>query len=117
MVGDEPVLKMLEDMCGAPETVNLFYSNDVHVILDVILRELANREPGDPKRLYMLRIASAYFINSDYGAGADEPYKIAKFQATFDAIHSEEGPESEMARLMVENIYMTCDVVATWRPS
>ncbi|KNC53802.1 uncharacterized protein AMSG_09524 [Thecamonas trahens ATCC 50062] len=116
MVAGEPVLKMLLDIFASPASLSLLYPNDVHVVLNVIVRELNNLDPESPKRMYMLRILEAYFSNSDYGSGAEEPYKIAEFQTTLDSIHSEDGEASEMSRLMVEAIYMSCEVLATWRP-
>ena len=118
LLSEEVILKIVEDFMSQPQSLDLIYPNDIRVVLDVILRELANLEPENPKRVYYLRILSSYFANSDYGQDRNSPpYKIAEIQALLDRIHSEEGDVSEMARLMVETIYSTCETLATWRPT
>jgi hypothetical protein len=41
------VLKMLVDLFSVPETTTLFYTNDVKVLIDILVRQLSDLSPGD----------------------------------------------------------------------
>lgn len=42
------VLKMFVDLFIAPETANLFYTNDNKVLIDILVRQLSDLSSGDP---------------------------------------------------------------------
>lgn len=42
------VLKMFVDLFIAPETANLFYTNDNKVLIDILVRQLSDLSAGDP---------------------------------------------------------------------
>lgn len=41
------VLKMLKDLFSAPETTLLFYTNDIKVLIDILVRQLSDLSAGD----------------------------------------------------------------------
>lgn len=41
------VLKMLVDLFSIPETTQLFYTNDVKVLIDILVRQLSDLSAGD----------------------------------------------------------------------
>lgn len=41
------VLKMLVDLFSIPETTELFYTNDVKVLIDILVRQLSDLSSGD----------------------------------------------------------------------
>lgn len=41
------VLKMLVDLFSAPETTLLFYTNDIKVLIDILVRQLSDLSAGD----------------------------------------------------------------------
>ena len=44
------VLKMLVDLFSIPETTALFYTNDIKVLIDILVRQLSDLSPGDVVR-------------------------------------------------------------------
>lgn len=46
------VLKMFVDLFIAPETANLFYTNDNKVLIDILVRQLSDLSAGDPVSLF-----------------------------------------------------------------
>ena len=44
------VLKMFVDLFSIPETTTLFYTNDNKVLIDILVRQLADLSAGDPLR-------------------------------------------------------------------
>lgn len=42
------VLKILVDLFSTPETSNLFYTNDIKVLIDILVRQLSDLSSGDP---------------------------------------------------------------------
>ena len=45
------VLKILVDLFSIPETTNLFYTNDIKVLIDILVRQLSDLCAGDPVSL------------------------------------------------------------------
>lgn len=45
------VLKMLVDLFSIPETTLLFYTNDVKVLIDILVRQLSDLSAGDSVRV------------------------------------------------------------------
>lgn len=41
------VLKMLVDLFSIPETTQLFYTNDIKVLIDILVRQLSDLSAGD----------------------------------------------------------------------
>lgn len=42
------VLKMLVDLFSIPLTASMFYTNDVKVLIDILVRQLSDLSCGDP---------------------------------------------------------------------
>jgi hypothetical protein len=60
--GSNSVLKLLCDVYSGPTTGELFlFTSDLYVLIDVLARELTDREPGDPKRLHYVQLHGARF--------------------------------------------------------
>lgn len=47
------VLKMFVDLFIAPETANLFYTNDNKVLIDILVRQLSDLSAGDPVSYFL----------------------------------------------------------------
>lgn len=43
---------MFVDLFIAPETANLFYTNDNKVLIDILVRQLSDLSAGDPVRIF-----------------------------------------------------------------
>ena len=48
------VLKILQDIFALKETSNIFFTNDLMVLIDIILRQLTDRCHGDKVRCLVL---------------------------------------------------------------
>ncbi|XP_052757518.1 NCK-interacting protein with SH3 domain [Galleria mellonella] len=62
------VLKLVIDLFSRKKTADHFYTNDVNVAIDIIVRQLADLSPGDTRRQQYLRILQGIIRNTDYGA-------------------------------------------------
>eukprot|EP01135_Chromosphaera_perkinsii_P008203 Nk52_evm25s1178 gene=Nk52_evmTU25s1178 len=60
------VLKFLIDCFGCSLTANLFFTNDLRVLIDIIIREVLNLGPKDRNRDMYLEILHRILINSSY---------------------------------------------------
>ncbi|XP_013195935.2 NCK-interacting protein with SH3 domain [Amyelois transitella] len=61
------VLKLVIDLFSRKKTADHFYTNDVNVAIDIIVRQLADLSPGDTRRLQYLKILQGIIRNTDYG--------------------------------------------------
>lgn len=48
------VLKILIDLFSISETANFFYTNDIKVLIDILVRQLSDLSSGDPVSVYQL---------------------------------------------------------------
>ncbi|KAM3963164.1 NCK-interacting protein with SH3 domain [Aphomia sociella] len=62
------VLKLVIDLFSRKKTADHFYTNDVNVAIDIIVRQLADLSPGDTRRYQYLRMLQGIIRNTDYGA-------------------------------------------------
>lgn len=44
---DNSVIRLLTDLFCEPSTARLFYTNDVHVLVDILLHNLCDLSPDD----------------------------------------------------------------------
>jgi len=68
------VLKMLVDLFSIPETTNLFYTNDIKVLIDILVRQLSDLSPGDVVSLALILVEDrchlmALFVASQMVSG------------------------------------------------
>ncbi|CAG9783845.1 unnamed protein product [Diatraea saccharalis] len=62
------VLKLVIDLFSRKKTAGHFYTNDVKVAIDIIVRQLADLSPGDERRQQYLKILQGIIRNTDYEA-------------------------------------------------
>ncbi|XP_030038903.2 NCK-interacting protein with SH3 domain [Manduca sexta] len=62
------VLKLVIDLFSRKKTAEHFYTNDVKVAIDIIVRQLADLSPGDTRRQQYLKILQGIIRNTEYGA-------------------------------------------------
>ncbi|KAL0842193.1 hypothetical protein ABMA28_014356 [Loxostege sticticalis] len=62
------VLKLVIDLFSRKKTAEHFYTNDVKVAIDIIVRQLADLSAGDPRRQQYLKILQGIIRNTDYEA-------------------------------------------------
>ncbi|EEB15455.1 conserved hypothetical protein [Pediculus humanus corporis] len=60
------ILKIFIDIFSHRNTANLFYTNDVKVLIDIIVRQLADLSPDDQRRNQYLQLCKLVMRNSEY---------------------------------------------------
>ncbi|XP_043470394.1 NCK-interacting protein with SH3 domain [Leptopilina heterotoma] len=96
----DSVLKMFVDLFSKEITANLFYTNDVKVLLDIILRQLFDISPGDKRRQY-LELCRRVLRTSNYN---DHRHRSEDVLKSFTRIFCEETAESQEDQQLVRDI-------------
>ncbi|XP_030841299.1 NCK-interacting protein with SH3 domain [Strongylocentrotus purpuratus] len=97
----DSLLKFMADMFSSPVTSDLFYSNDMKVLIDIIVRLIKDSNPGDQVRTEYLSLIFSIFINTSYW---EDCHRLSELESAFVAIAIEEGQESEQDQLIVKEI-------------
>ncbi|XP_026744468.1 NCK-interacting protein with SH3 domain isoform X1 [Trichoplusia ni] len=95
------VLKLAIDVFSRKKTAEHFYTNDVKVAIDIIVRQLADLSPGDSRREQYLRILQGIIRNTDYGAHVHRRDDLLR---CFARIFCEEGDTSRDDQTLVRAI-------------
>lgn len=96
----DSVLKMFVDLFSKEITANLFYTNDVKVLIDIILRQLFDISPGDKRRQY-LELCRRVLRTSNYN---DHRHRSEDVLKSFTRIFCEETAESQEDQQLVRDI-------------
>ncbi|XP_022820088.1 NCK-interacting protein with SH3 domain isoform X2 [Spodoptera litura] len=95
------VLKLMIDVFSRKKTAEHFYTNDVKVAIDIIVRQLADLSPGDLRRQQYLRILQGIIRNTEYGAHVHRRDDLLR---CFARIFCEEGECSREDQALVRAI-------------
>ncbi|XP_041977373.1 NCK-interacting protein with SH3 domain [Aricia agestis] len=95
------VLKLGIDLFSRKRTADHFYTNDVKVAVDIIVRQLADLSPGDERRQQYLRMLQGIIRNTDYGAHLHRRDDLLR---CFARIFCEEGDASRADQALVRAI-------------
>ncbi|CRK96763.1 CLUMA_CG009977, isoform A [Clunio marinus] len=95
------VLKMLVDLFSIPETTTLFYTNDIKVLIDILVRQLSDLGPGDILRKWYLELCRRILRNTDY---AEHQHRALDLMKIFTRIFCEETVESAGDQQIVREI-------------
>lgn len=95
------VLKLVIDLFSRKKTADLFYSNDVKVMIDIVVRQLADLSAGDPKRQQYLHLCAGVVRNTDYGSHLHRREDILR---CFSRIFCEETDISKNDQALVRTI-------------
>ncbi|GIX85499.1 NCK-interacting protein with SH3 domain [Caerostris extrusa] len=93
------VMKFMVDMFSFPELIDLFYLNDIKVLLDIIVRQLTDLLPGEQKRFNYLRLVQNLLRNSNYG---EHLHQLEGLQNCFKSIISQEFPDENEVTLVLK---------------
>ncbi|KAK0175488.1 hypothetical protein PV327_009235 [Microctonus hyperodae] len=94
------VLKLFIDLFGSELTASLFYTNDIKVLIDIVLRQLFDIPPGDKRRLY-LELCRRVLRTSGYDEHRHRSEDLLK---CFTRIFCEEGTESQGDQQLIREI-------------
>ncbi|XP_013393365.1 NCK-interacting protein with SH3 domain-like [Lingula anatina] len=96
------VLKLFMDIFSQPETAGVLYTNDAKVLIDIVIRQITDLSPGDAMRTEYLSLIHLIFKNSDY---SEHMHRSSELQSLFMKVSREEAKESEMDKLIVQQIW------------
>jgi len=82
-LGQKPGLKLIIFLFSNPSTYNFFYSNDLNVLVDVVVRELQDLNEADKLRLEYLKLLQLILKNGDY---KDSKYKKAAVKEALNVV-------------------------------
>ncbi|XP_012282420.1 NCK-interacting protein with SH3 domain [Orussus abietinus] len=94
------ILKLFVDLFGSESTAQLFYTNDIKVLIDIILRQLVDIFPGTKRRQY-LELCRRVLRTSNYDEHRHRSEDLLK---CFTRIFCEETSESQEDQQLVREI-------------
>ncbi|XP_011500220.1 PREDICTED: NCK-interacting protein with SH3 domain isoform X2 [Ceratosolen solmsi marchali] len=96
----DSVLKIFIDLFTSDDTASLFYTNDIKVLIDIILRQLFDISPGEKRRQY-LELCRRVLKMASYN---DHRHRCDDILKCFTRIFCEETPESQDDQNLVREI-------------
>ncbi|KAM4721358.1 NCK-interacting protein with SH3 domain [Rhinophrynus dorsalis] len=98
------VLKILQDVFSSKDTAHLFYHSDMMVMIDIIVRQIADLSPGDKLRMEYLSLIHSIIRSTDY---LQHLHRQQDLHRTLQRILSEveEGPHCQMDKMIIKEIY------------
>ncbi|KAM5147883.1 NCK-interacting protein with SH3 domain [Mantella aurantiaca] len=98
------VLKVLQDVFASAETANIFYHTDMMVMIDIIVRQIADLSAGDKLRMEYLSLMHSIIRSTDY---LQHLHRRQDLHSIFRRILDEEdeGPHCQMDKMIIREIY------------
>ncbi|XP_041447243.1 NCK interacting protein with SH3 domain S homeolog isoform X2 [Xenopus laevis] len=98
------VLKILQDVFASEATAHLFYHTDMMVMIDIIVRQIADLSPGDKLRMEYLSLMHAIVHSTDY---LQHAHRKTDLHGILQRILSEEEaePHCQMDKIIIREIY------------
>ncbi|XP_050310119.1 NCK-interacting protein with SH3 domain [Anthonomus grandis grandis] len=96
------LLKLFKDLFSRHTTADLFYTNDTKVLIDIIVRNIADISPGDMKRHDYLNLCRLVLRNTNYH---EHRHRIEDILKCFTRIFCEEGTMSRRDQHLVKEIF------------
>ncbi|XP_011565114.3 NCK-interacting protein with SH3 domain [Plutella xylostella] len=95
------VLKLVTDVFSRKKTADHFYTNDVKVAIDIVVRQLADLSAGDERRQDYLKILQGVIRNTPYGSHLHRRDDVLR---CFARIFCEEGAASRRDQALVRAV-------------
>ncbi|XP_046981221.1 NCK-interacting protein with SH3 domain isoform X2 [Schistocerca americana] len=95
------VLKLFKDLFSLEVTAALFYTNDVKVLIDIIVRQLADLSPGEKRRQQYLQLCRLVMRNTAY---EQHHHRLDDIRKCFTRIFCEESDLSCDDQQLVRDI-------------
>ncbi|XP_066247767.1 NCK-interacting protein with SH3 domain isoform X1 [Euwallacea similis] len=96
------LLKLFKDMFSRQTIADLFYTNDTKVLIDIIVRNIADLSPGDKKRHDYLELCRRLLRNTNYHEHRHRSEDILK---CFTRIFCEESALSKRDQHLLKEIF------------
>ncbi|XP_025837344.1 NCK-interacting protein with SH3 domain [Agrilus planipennis] len=95
------VLKLFLDLFNNENTADLFYTNDIKVLIDIVVRNIADLSPGDNRRQQYLELCRLILRNTNYH---EHLHRREEFLKCFTRIFCEETEQSKPDQNIVKAI-------------
>ncbi|XP_038068583.1 NCK-interacting protein with SH3 domain-like isoform X2 [Patiria miniata] len=99
------LLKILCDIFASADTSSLFYTNDMNVLIDIIIRQLTDRCPGDKLRTEYLSLIHSILKMPVYW---EHKHRLADLKRTLEKIAKEQEAESKPDKQILMDIRKEC---------
>ncbi|KAJ8950413.1 hypothetical protein NQ318_003689 [Aromia moschata] len=95
------LLKLFNDLFSRRTTATLFYTNDIKVLIDIIVRNISDLSPGDKRRQQYLELCRRVMRNTNYD---EHKHKVDEILKCFTRIFCEESDLSKYDQKLVKDI-------------
>ncbi|NXO00229.1 SPN90 protein, partial [Rhinopomastus cyanomelas] len=98
------VLKFLQDIFASKDTASIFYHTDMMVLIDILVRQIADLSPGDKLRMEYLSLMHAIIRSTPY---LQHQHRLSDLQGILQRIlgEEEEDQQCQMDKLIILEIY------------
>ncbi|NXA06491.1 SPN90 protein, partial [Sapayoa aenigma] len=98
------VLKFLQDIFASKDTASIFYHTDMMVLIDILVRQIADLSPGDKLRMEYLSLMHAIIRSTPY---LQHQHRLPDLQGILQRIlgEEEEDQQCQMDKLIILEIY------------
>ncbi|XP_028574986.2 NCK-interacting protein with SH3 domain isoform X1 [Podarcis muralis] len=98
------VLKFLQDIFASKDTANIFYHTDMMVMIDIIVRQIADLSPGEKLRMEYLSLMHSIIRSTPY---LQHKHRYTDLQRTLQRImvEEEESQQCQMDKMIIQEIY------------
>ncbi|KAM6301091.1 NCK-interacting protein with SH3 domain [Aegotheles albertisi] len=98
------VLKFLQDIFASKDTASIFYHTDMMVLIDILVRQIADLSPGDKLRMEYLSLMHAIIRSTPY---LQHQHRLSDLQGILQRIlgEEEESQQCQMDKLIILEIY------------
>ncbi|XP_068714578.1 NCK-interacting protein with SH3 domain-like isoform X1 [Montipora foliosa] len=101
----DSVVKFLTDIFSSQTTSDFFYTSDMRILIEIVLRQLTDLSPGAELRTEFISLLHQIFLNSDY---SEHKHQANELFVCLERISKEEDKESEQDKLIAQEILKTC---------
>ena len=98
----DSLLKFFEDIFSSETTSGLFFTNDLMVLIDIVLRQVLDLSPGEELRTEYLSLLHSILTTTNYSEYRHRHDELGK---CLSRINEEEGPEVTKDQLIVNEIF------------
>ncbi|XP_056645825.1 NCK-interacting protein with SH3 domain [Diorhabda sublineata] len=95
------LLKLFNDLFSRRSTSDLFYTNDIKVLIDIIVRNISDLSTGDMRRRLYLELCRRVMRNTNY---EEHQHKVDEILKCFTRIFCEESETSKFDQKLVKEI-------------
>lgn len=95
------LLKLFIDLFNGQDTANLFYTNDIKVLIDIVVRNISDLSPEDVRRTQYLQLCRLIMKNTNYD---EHRHRIDDISKCFTRIFCEESKVSAKDQKLVREI-------------